>query len=162
MIALDKPATDINEWHTHFAGLAYACAQADHSEAADLLRQGWRLLGDPPACWHRSIIVTLDALEFEAMLGAGAEDAAAVAMLQDWAGFMLSHGPGGGYMATVVVEDLAGEASADGASVALALLGATARALSGDELAGHDLSGHEPLGIQSKPQTQRDRSLRLN
>lgn len=162
MIALDKPATEIDEWHTHFAALAHACAQADQSEAADLLREGWRLLGDPPTCWHRSIIVTLVEVEFEAMLGAGAEDAAAVAILQDWAGFMLSHGPGGGYMATVVVEGLAGEASADGASVALALLGATARALSGDELAGQDLSGHEPPGMQNQFATQRDRSLRLN
>ncbi len=162
MVASDKPATVKNDWHTRFAGLGYACALANHAEAAGLLRAGWRLLDDPPARWHGSINVTLNALEFEAMLGAGAEDAAAVAILQDWAGFMLSHGPGGGYMATVVVEGLAGEATADGASVALALLGATARALSGVESAGHDLSGHEPLGIQNTPQTQRDRSLRLN
>ena len=162
MIASDRPAPDKNEWHARFAGLAYACAQANRAEAADLLRAGWRLLGDPPARWHGSINLTLDEPGFEAMLGAGAEDAVAVAMLQDWAGFMLSHGPGGGHMATVVVEGLAGEASAVGASVALALLGAAAKALSGDELAGHDLSGHEPLGIQNQSATQRDRSLRLN
>lgn len=162
MIAYDKPASGKNEWHARFAGLAYACAQANHAEAAELLRAGWRLLGDPPARWRSSIIVTLSELEFEAMLGAGAEDAAVVAMLQDWAGFMLSHGPGGGHMATVVVDGLAGEASADGASVALALLGAAAKALSGDGLTSHDLSGHEPLGMQNQSVMQRDPSLRLN
>lgn len=159
MIASDKPATGKNEWHARFAGLAYACAQANRTEAADLLREGWRLLIDPPADWRGSINLPLDEPGFEAMLGAGAEDAAAVAMLQDWVGFMLSHGPGGDHMATVVIEGINGEASAEGDSAALALLGAAATALSGDDLVVTD---HELPGLQSQLLTQRDPSLRLN
>ena len=159
MIASDKPASGKNEWHARFAGLAFACAQANRSEAADLLREGWRLLIDPPADWRGSINLPLDEPGFEAMLGAGAEDAAAVAMLQDWVGFMLSHGPGGDHMATVVIEGINGEASAEGDSAALALLGAAATALSGDDLVVTD---HETLVLQSQLLTQRDPSLRPN
>ena len=159
MIASDKPASSKNEWHARFAGLAFACAQANRTEAADLLREGWRLLIDPPADWRGSINLTLDAFSLDAMLGAGAEDAAAFALLQDWAGFILSHGPGGDHMATVVIEGINGEASAEGDSAALALLGAAATALSGDDLVVTD---HETLVLQSQLLTQRDPSLRLN
>jgi hypothetical protein len=162
VIAFDKPSTDKTEWHARFAGLAYACARASRAEAAGLLREGWRLLANPPAEWHAAIILPLGEPEFEAMLGANADDAAALALLQGWTGFILSHGPGGDHMATVVIEGLDGECSADGESAALALLGAAAMALSVDELATCELADYEPLGIQGQTETLRDRSLRLN
>lgn len=70
------------------------------------------------------------------LLAAGAPTEAALALLDGWAGYMLSCGPGGRPMATVVVEPLGGEASAEGASPALALLGALAALLAGDALDG--------------------------
>ncbi len=158
MIAPDKQASGKTDWQARLGWLAHACARADSAGAAELLRSAWRLLDDPSAEWRGTIGLTLDEPGFEAMLGAGAEDAAALALLRGWAGFMLSHGPGGGYMATVIIEGRSGEVTADGASAALALLGALAAALSGNELAHEGGS----MGASAKLPEHRDRSLRLN
>ena len=162
MIAPNRQAFGQTDWHLRLARLTYACAQADRAGAAELLRAARRLLRDPPADWRETIDLNLDEPGFEALLGAGGEDAAALALLQGWAGFMLSHGPGGRYMATVLVEGRADETTVEGASAALALIGAVAAALSGNELAADSVPRDETVSPHAKQAENRDRSLRLN
>ncbi len=157
MSGADTPFGDSADWQARMAGLTYACAQvtgdqASGDQAAELLREGWRLLVNPPPAWRGSINLGLDELAFEALLDAGGADAAALALLNGWAGFMLSHGPGARHMATVIVEGRTDEASADGVNAALALLGAMAAALSGADLT--DGRGNRPA--------RRDPGLWLN
>lgn len=98
-----------------------------------MLRRAWALLCDAPSDWRTLIAQPMDQPRFEALLAAGGADAAALALLGDWAGYMLSHGPGGRHLATVVLEGRSAEASAEGESAALALLGALATAISGED-----------------------------
>ena len=162
MIAPNEQAFGKTDWHARLGWLTYACAQADHAGAAELLRAAWRLLGDPPADWRATIDLTIDELGLEALLHAGGEDAAALALLQGWAGFMVSHGPGGRFMATVLIDGRAEETTADGASAGLALLGALAAALSGDDIADGQLPRDQAIGSRAKLAEDRDRSARLN
>lgn len=105
-------------WSAEFAELAYACAAADAGQAGALLAAAGRLLGGEP-----------DGLD--ALLAAGGADAAALRLVEARAGYMLSRGIGGSHVATVVLDGHSGETSAEGASAALALLGALAAALAG-------------------------------
>jgi hypothetical protein len=108
-----NPAT----WSAEFAELAYACAAADAGQAGALIAAACRLLG-------------CDGAGNDALVAGGA-DAAALRLVEARAGYMLSHGIGGSHVATVVLAGQNAETSAEGASAALALLGALAAALAG-------------------------------
>lgn len=109
-----NPAT----WSAEFAELAYACAAADAGQAGALIAAACRLLG-----------CATDG--HDALLAAGGADAAVLRLVEARAGYMLSHGIGGIHVATVVLDGQGAETSAEGASAALALLGALAAALAG-------------------------------
>lgn len=109
-----RPST----WSSDFAELAYACAAADAGQAGALIAAACRLLG----CERASN---------DALVAAGGADAAALRLVEARAGYMLSRGVGGTHVATVVLDGQGAETSAEGASAALALLGALAAALAG-------------------------------
>ena len=129
----DRQGTAKPGWHGQFAWLARESAAADRIDAPAMLRLAWALLCDAPSDWRTLIAQPIDEPGFEALLAADGADAAALALLGDWAGYMLSHGPGGRHLATVVIEGRSAEASAEGESAALALLGALASAISGED-----------------------------
>ena len=89
---------------------------------------------------------------FDALLAAGGEAAAALALVEERGSYMISYGPGGQHLATVVFEGLGEEASAAGASLALAVLGALTASIAG---AGIAPAGHAAERSSST-------SLRLN
>jgi hypothetical protein len=64
----------------------------------------------------------------DSLLRIGAYESAAIELLEDSAGFMLSRGLMGKCMATVVLETPSEEIAVDGATPALAMLAATAAA----------------------------------
>ena len=124
---------ELADWLIRLGELAQECALSGPVEEAERLREMLVLLQLAPAPHSGMIGVLPDPAAIEAQLRSGAALAAALALLGEWAGYMLSRGPGGRHMATVAIRS-SGEASGEGESAALALLGALAAALarSGD------------------------------
>jgi len=117
------------DWHQRLSDLSLACAGAAGTEAGCLLRATRRLLSEAPAPWD-SLFAGLPRREdCDALIAAGAEAAAALALVEGRGSYMISYGPGGQHLATVVFEGRSGEASAQGANLALAVLGALAASL---------------------------------
>lgn len=115
------------------AALAFDTAVAPAADQQDFVVQGSTLLQAMPPQLAQAF-GRAPVRDVAALLTAGAPTEAVLALLDGWAGYMLSCGPGGRPMATVVVETMGGEASAEGATPALALLGALAALLAGDAL----------------------------
>lgn len=129
----DPQSDGVSAWQRQMAALAFDSAAATGAEQDEFVGLALSLLQAMPQqlvqATGRSPVPDVAPL-----LGAGAPTEAALALLGGWAGYMLSCGAGGRPMATVVVEALGGEASAEGATPALALLGALAALLAGDAL----------------------------
>lgn len=121
----------LTAWQEELADLTYACACATKAQEVVLLRTARELLEQAPGHWrdHFTGGLTLPALDV--LIAAGGAAAAAITMVEGRCGYMLSNAPHCSYVATVVVDGMAGEASASGETVALALLGALAACLAG-------------------------------
>ena len=125
---LSPPELSAADWTRRMSELALDCTLDDAAEEGERVREAQVLLGLAPLQYRAVIGALPEAEAIEAMLATGAAAAGALAVLGEWAGYMLSRAPGGLSMATVVVR--AGrEASAEAATPALALIGALARAL---------------------------------
>lgn len=112
-------------WREQVREFLYACAAADADDQHELLRTAQGLFaaaGDPRA--------------FAACLVAGAWESAALALLPRGAGVMLSRGTGGSSLASVVLPDTADEFTAEGPTLALALMAALADAFLAEPHAG--------------------------
>lgn len=118
-------------WQACLADMAFACGLAQASQTGTLLRAVHDLLRDAPRSWHACFQDLLCAQALDAHIAAGAEVVAAMAMIDGRGSYMLSHGPDSKHMATVIFEGFCEEASAEGETAALALLGAMAAALAG-------------------------------
>lgn len=129
----DPSTGDVAAWQRQMAALAFDSAAATGGEQQEFVALASSLLQAMPhqlgQAFGRSA-----SRDIAPLLEAGAPTEAVLALLDGWAGYMLSCGPGGQPMATVVVEAMGGEASAEGATPALALLGALAALLAGDAL----------------------------
>lgn len=127
---------DTSAWQQQLAELAKACAGARQVEAGDLVLSAHDLLRNAPHAWRRRFagLPTRDHLLQLTQTGGSA--AAALALVDGRAGFIVSQGEGGCPMATVVFAGLTGEVSAEGDCLATALLGALAAALAGPALGG--------------------------
>jgi hypothetical protein len=117
------------DWYDALAGLACDCADVPASAEAQVLRALRDHLLHAP--WIHSLAgVNLpDAAEFETLLSAGAGESAALRLIGEDAGYMLSRGPGGMCLASVILPGRTEEASCGGESFGLALAGALALAL---------------------------------
>lgn len=136
-------------WQTRLADLALSASCAEPAEACGLLRDLHSLLqiSHPPTPARRG--GDGEAQRLAALLAAGACASAALLLVAGRAGYMVSQGQHGRVLATVTLNGSAGEVSSEGASLALALTGALATALSGARADG-------------RPALRRAVSLRLN
>lgn len=133
MMAYQQLRTD-NSLQEIFAELMVGCAVAPAEQGPDMVRTAHALLSTASGQWQRHFADLPSATAIEAMIAVGAETAAALALLEGRGGYILSHGPSGSHMASVVFEDLTEEASATGATAALALIGALSATLAGPAL----------------------------
>ena len=108
--------TDIGMWRAEVDRFRLDCEQSSAVQEEALLREAVRL-----------IPVEIDLLVFEAFIGQGAFESAALAIIGRAAPFMLSRSGDGDCLATIAGPGV--EVTAQGASPALALLGAWAAAL---------------------------------
>lgn len=129
----DRHPGGVAAWQKQMAALAFDSAVAAGTEQHEFVGLALSLLQTMPTPLAQAVgrgpLPDIDQL-----LRANAPTEATLTLLDGWAGYMLSCGAGGRPMATVVIETLGGEASAEGATPALALLGALAALLAGDAL----------------------------
>lgn len=130
----DQTAAAIGAWQEQLAEIAFNCAAASADEAADLVLATRDVLAGAPGEWGRRFAGLPDRAALIALLAAGAASTAALSLVEGRAGFLLSQAQAGCPMATVVIEGLTGEASAEGDCLATALLGALTAALAGPAL----------------------------
>lgn len=131
-------APNPDHWRQAMAGLALACAGAEADGAGELVMAARELLAAAPG-GAMGKVPTRE--QVEAWIAAGAETVAALALVEDWAGYMLSHGAGGTHMATVAWPSKGGEASAEAPHAAIALIGAMAAMLAGSALRLDEATG---------------------
>lgn len=109
---------------------ALQCACAERGEGAELLSELHALLLASPRqyTWLRAGLP--GTARIQALLRAGADASAALALVEGRAGYMLSQGLEGRTMVTLVLAGGSGEVSCSAADAALALARALAEALS--------------------------------
>ncbi len=134
-------------WRQRLRALCDGAAEAEPGEADDCLREAYALLAVAPRGLGSWLPVLPHQRAFDALLAAGGGESAALALLPDEAGYLLSRGASGANLASVVLPGRIEDISSQGASAALALVSARAGALSsagGDVLfpAADDLPDH--------------------
>lgn len=107
------------------------CAVCPGSEAHARLREGVQLLPDFAHGQDQAV----HNLQMETLLAVGAEMCVVLGLMGEDPAFMVSRGEAGACLATVILHDM--DISAEGATPALALLGAWASALLAGEEPGH-------------------------
>lgn len=126
----NQPSPDRSDalaaWREALADIAFTSAFATGDGAAEHVLALAELLAAHPL---QDMAIDHEALR--RMTDCGGHSAAALALVESLAGYMLSGAPGGRSMATVVLAGQADEHHAEGANAALALVGALATALAG-------------------------------
>ena len=124
---------DQMNWADQATTLSLECAATPYKYQATMLRQAYALMGNPPAAIGALIAPSLPLAHFEALLGVGAYETAAIALLGTRIGYLVSRGPGGDCLASVVLpgmsEDLCVEAPTEALALLSALLAATVQLL---------------------------------
>ena len=119
----------VGSWRSQIAELiAWLENDRDFDEGAALTR-AYDLLCECPAEIATSLPALPPTEEFDSLLAIGAFESAALRLVSGPAGYMFSSGPNGRFIASVILPGMPKEITADGGSVANALLGAYLRAI---------------------------------
>ncbi|MEO5597705.1 MAG: hypothetical protein ABIQ66_03710 [Novosphingobium sp.] len=129
MSHVQTPSQSLPDWTGRLSEHALACAGAYPSEQARRLRELRELLASAPDAAARLGSNVPEPAIFAAMLRAEAWESAALSLLGDDAGYMLSRGPAGRHMASVMLPGRPEESTATADTAALALAAALAMAL---------------------------------
>lgn len=124
------------------ADIAFASAIADEASGCDNASDLAQLLAD-----HPDRLLPDFTSKVAALAASGADASAALALVEPLASYMLSGAPGGRHLATIVLAGQTEEHHAEGASAALALIGALSMALAGPA----DLLAAPPASIDEAP-----------
>lgn len=118
-----------NSWFDALGELAIACAGAFAEDEGALLRRLHGLIERAPSPVFLEGIVPTDPALFDAMVSLGAATSAALSLIGEDAGYMLSRDSAGQYLASVMLPGRLEEATTGADSAALAIVGALAIAL---------------------------------
>ncbi len=116
-------------WHYELMELALTSAGAFAGEEGRQVRALHSLFARAPERAQRAGLTLPDPGRVNSLIAAGAGACAILALFGGPAGYLVSRGGGGQYMASVVLPGAAEEVTASGDSLALALIGALALAL---------------------------------
>ena len=119
------------EWLAELEDLSIDCSAAFAAETADRLLSAYGIFAKVQL---PSGMVLWEYEKFRALVGAGAFESAALTFLNSACGYMISQGPGGACIATVILPGSHHEATAHGDTMALALVGACAGAFVGAQV----------------------------
>jgi hypothetical protein len=110
-------------WCPGLTDVLLACPTATAEEEASLLRKAYTAISDAAALNPAFFAGLPPAGRFELLLASGAHESAAIALIPDHAGFMLSRGGNDRYISSVVVTGC-GEHTIEGNTAALAIMAA--------------------------------------
>lgn len=116
-------------WQARMEDFLYDCAASAASEQADRVREAAHLFARSQADGLGLAVPSPDVAAIEAMVDCGAIESAALALLSPDAGFLLSRGGNGVCLASIVLPDGSEEVTAEGSTMALALLAALVSAV---------------------------------
>ncbi|MEP7222205.1 MAG: hypothetical protein ABI673_06010 [Novosphingobium sp.] len=139
----------MSDWSARLADMALACADAFPCEQARRLRELRELLASAPSLL--SSITVPDRATYAALLRAEAWESAALSLLGDDCGYMLSRGTGGRVMASIVLPGADEESTASADTAALAIAAALATALR-----------DTPMRVADRAQSAPFAAMRLN
>ncbi len=121
-------AMTAGEWRLRLAELCRDCAMADAGDEAQQLRLAHWLLALAPdnqeEDWSALVNHLPPRATFEGLLRLGAYDSAAMSLVPEMGGYILSRSGGGACLASVVLPGMDEEITAEAESSALALLSA--------------------------------------
>lgn len=122
---------DLAEWRARTMALGQGAAEGEWTEQGECLREAYALLTLAPRGLGAWLAALPAQATFDAMLAAGCWESAAAALLPQDAAWMVSRAPEGDCLASVLLpgDGEGDEASAPGASPALALVAALTSAL---------------------------------
>ena len=123
------PHLELGEWHARTRALSEGAAEAGWGEQGDCLREAYALITLAPRGLGPWLLELPPQLEFDTMLAAHCWDSAALALLPEEAGYMISRSGDGECMASVVLPGSNEEVSAQAQHGALALVAALSAAL---------------------------------
>ena len=129
-----------SDWRLRMDELAWRSACADADEQAWHLRTFHDLITRAPMQALLEGVALPSIARLEEMLGCGACESLALAFVDPRTGCMISRGADGFHLASIALPGRAAEASASGATLALAVLGALAGAITSLST-GHALPG---------------------
>lgn len=118
-----------SSWFDALGELALACSGAFAEDEAELLRRFLGLIDHAPSAAFLDGMAQPDPVLFETLVSIGAATSAALSLIGEDAGYMLSRGGDGQYLASVILPRRLDEATAGADSAALAIVGALAMAL---------------------------------
>ena len=119
-------------WRRRLADLANACAGAYPEDEGDRIRDAHDLLASAPNPTLIAGLAVPPESRIDGMIAAGASASAAMALMGEGSGYLLSCGSAGSHLASVVLPGFDHDVSACGDTPALALIGAIALALAAD------------------------------
>ena len=115
---------DQMNWADQATALSLECAVTPHRYQANMLRQTDALMGHAPAAISSLIAPPPPLGHFEALLSVGAYETAAIALLGTGIGYLVSRGPEGSCLASVVLPGMSEDMCVEASTEALALLSA--------------------------------------
>lgn len=121
--------TDLNDWTGALSAFAASCDAAARTQEASRIRAARAVLSTAPAASSFCPELLPSRERLEAMIATGAGESAALALMTPGTGVLLSKAGDGAAMASVALPGQGSDVSAVGETLALALLGALARAL---------------------------------
>ena len=111
-------------WRMRLEELGLACRISAPAGQADGVREAFDLLMLAPPGRRQQLSPKLAEAQIAAMVATGAFESAALALLPQRAGYMLSRGPSGEHLASVFLPESDREMTVGGATAALALIAA--------------------------------------
>ena len=93
-------------WRMRLEELGLACRISEAAGQADGVREAFDLLMLAPPGLHKHLSQHLVEAKIDAMLATGAYESAALSLLPRSAGYMLSRGPSGEHLATVILPEI--------------------------------------------------------
>lgn len=126
-----SPAAAHDAWRVRLAALATACAGSYPEDEGDRIRDVHQLLAAAPSPGLITGLAVPTGSRIDRLIASGAGASAVLAMLGEGSGYLVSRGEAGEHLASVVLPGADEDASACGDTLALALVGAIARALAG-------------------------------
>lgn len=119
-----SPTSVQGPWKAQLRDLLHDCVASTPAEQADRIREAQALLSQGATGSQPAQAISPDTMNLERTLGLGAHESAVIALIGGETPFMISRGTNGNCLASVVPKGASEGITAEGSTLALALLAA--------------------------------------